>query len=81
MQGGIRIAKHDHRLVLSKVALGAELTTYVSSNIAFLGIIRLDFIANACVNTPYSCSDTGASAYPPVDVGLVFFTSADIVLG
>jgi hypothetical protein len=81
MQGGTRIAKHNHRSVLSKVALGAELTTYISSNIAFLGMIRLDFIANAHVNAPYSYSDTGASACPPVDVGLVFFTGVDIVLG
>ena len=43
--------KQDHGLVLSKVALGAELTTYVSRDLAFFGQIRLDFIDNTCSNT------------------------------
>jgi len=53
-QGGTGIARHDRGSVLSKVASGAELTTYVSSNISFLRMIRLDFIDNACANTPYT---------------------------
>jgi hypothetical protein len=36
-QGGTGIAKHDHGLVLSELALGAELTTYVIKNISFFG--------------------------------------------
>ncbi len=50
-QGGPGIVKQDHGLVLSKVALGAELTTYVSRDLAFFGQIRLDFIDNTCSNT------------------------------
>ncbi len=36
-QGGTGIAKHDRGSVFSKVASGAELTTYVSRNISFFG--------------------------------------------
>jgi hypothetical protein len=43
MQGGPRIAKKDCRSVLFKVALRTELTTYIIRDIAFLGMIRLDF--------------------------------------
>ena len=46
-QGGTGIAKHDRGSVLSKVALGSELTTYESSNISFFRKIRLDLIDNA----------------------------------
>ncbi len=43
----------DCGLVPFKVVLGVELTTYVITNIAFLGQIRLDFVDNAYTNTLY----------------------------
>jgi hypothetical protein len=51
-QGGPGIARHDRRSVLSKPALGAKLTTYVSRDLAFFGNIRLDFIDSTHTNTP-----------------------------
>ena len=39
------------------MALGAELTMYVSSNISFFGTIRLDYVDNARANTSYSHYD------------------------
>jgi len=38
--------------VLSKVALGTELTMYISRDLAFFGKIRLDSRYNTCINTP-----------------------------
>ena len=43
-QGGPGIAIYDCGLVLSKVALKVELTTYVITNISFFRQIRLDVI-------------------------------------
>jgi len=51
-QGGSGIAKKECGSVLSKVALGAELTTYVSIDLAFFGKIRLDSQDNTCTNIP-----------------------------
>ena len=52
IQEGPGIVKHDHRSVLSKVALEVELTIYISRDLAFFGKIRLDFIDNTCTH-PY----------------------------
>jgi hypothetical protein len=49
-QGAAGIAMEYCRSVLSEVALGVELTTYVITKISFYGTIRLDFPDNARTN-------------------------------
>ena len=49
-QGAAGIAMEYCGSVLSEVALGVELTTYVITKISFYGTIRLDFPDSACTN-------------------------------